>query len=98
MPKVREECGVKLNEVERIVSPVPALLGANGRSRTVPFTLTIYYLPALLRSTIYTNDEARCLFCLTKGPPFAAGLGWDYSETNYIVAGMIIETVPGKRL
>ncbi len=29
--------------------------------------------------------------------PFAAGKGWDYSDTNYIVLGMIIERVTGKR-
>lgn len=29
--------------------------------------------------------------------PFAAGEGWDYSDTNYIVLGMIIERVTGKR-
>ncbi|OON66961.1 serine hydrolase domain-containing protein [Hymenobacter sp. CRA2] len=28
--------------------------------------------------------------------PFAAGQGWDYSDTNYIVLGMIIEKVTGK--
>ena len=33
MPKVREQFGVKLNVVERIVSPVPALLGAFHRHR-----------------------------------------------------------------
>jgi fatty acid desaturase len=33
MPTVREECGVKLNAVERIVSPLPALLGAFHRNR-----------------------------------------------------------------
>jgi fatty acid desaturase len=33
MPKVRDACGFKLNEVERIVSPVPALLGAFHRNR-----------------------------------------------------------------
>lgn len=33
MPKVREQCGAKLNDVERIVSPVPALLGAFHRNR-----------------------------------------------------------------
>lgn len=30
-------------------------------------------------------------------PPFAAGKGWDYSDTNYIVLGMIIEKMTGKR-
>jgi D-alanyl-D-alanine carboxypeptidase len=29
--------------------------------------------------------------------PFAAGQGWDYSDTNYIVLGMIIEKVTGKK-
>ncbi len=29
-------------------------------------------------------------------PPFPAGQGWDYSDTNYIVLGMIIEKVTGK--
>lgn len=28
--------------------------------------------------------------------PFEAGKGWDYSDTNYIVLGMIIERVSGK--
>ena len=30
-------------------------------------------------------------------PPFDAGKGWDYSDTNYIVLGMIIEKVTGKK-
>lgn len=30
-------------------------------------------------------------------PPFEAGKGWDYSDTNYIVLGMIIEKVTGKK-
>lgn len=30
-------------------------------------------------------------------PPFAAGKGWEYSDTNYILLGMIIEKVTGKR-
>jgi len=29
--------------------------------------------------------------------PFEAGKGWDYSDTNYIVLGMIIERVTGKK-
>jgi D-alanyl-D-alanine carboxypeptidase len=28
--------------------------------------------------------------------PFAAGQGWDYSDTNYIVLGMIIERITGR--
>lgn len=29
-------------------------------------------------------------------PPFEAGKGWEYSDTNYIVLGMIIEKVTGR--
>ncbi len=36
-------------------------------------------------------------YLLDEKPPFAAGQGWDYSDTNYIVLGMIIEKVTGKR-
>src|ERR671912_1628693 len=36
-------------------------------------------------------------YMLDEKPPFAAGKGWDYSDTNYIVMGMIIEKVTGKR-
>lgn len=36
-------------------------------------------------------------YLLDEKPPFAAGKGWDYSDTNYIVLGMIIETVTGRR-
>ena len=30
-------------------------------------------------------------------PPFEAGKGWNYSDTNYILLGMIIEKVTGKK-
>ncbi len=36
-------------------------------------------------------------YLLDEKPPFAAGTGWDYSDTNYIVLGMIIEKVTGRR-
>ena len=36
-------------------------------------------------------------YLLDEKPPFAAGKGWDYSDTNYIVLGMIIEKVTGNR-
>ena len=35
-------------------------------------------------------------YILDTAPPFAAGQGWDYSDTNYIVLGMIMEKVTGK--
>ena len=31
-------------------------------------------------------------------PPFEAGKGWDYSDTNYLVVGLTIEKVLGERL
>ena len=36
-------------------------------------------------------------YLLDEKPPFAAGKGWDYSDTNYIVLGMIIEKVTGRK-
>jgi D-alanyl-D-alanine carboxypeptidase len=36
-------------------------------------------------------------YLLGEKAPFDAGKGWDYSDTNYIVLGMIIEKVTGKR-
>jgi len=36
-------------------------------------------------------------YLLDEKAPFAAGSGWDYSDTNYIVLGMIIEKVTGKK-
>ena len=37
-------------------------------------------------------------YILDEPAPFAAGQGWDYSDTNYIVLGMIIERVGGRPL
>jgi D-alanyl-D-alanine carboxypeptidase len=34
-------------------------------------------------------------YILDMKPPFDAGKGWDYSDTNYIVLGMIIERITG---
>jgi len=36
-------------------------------------------------------------YLLDEKAPFEAGRGWDYSDTNYIVLGMIIEKVTGKK-
>lgn len=37
----------------------------------------------------------RLAFILGTPAPFAAGAGWEYSDTNYIVLGMIIERLTG---
>ena len=34
-------------------------------------------------------------YILDRKPPFSAGNGWSYSDTNYIVLGMIIERITG---
>ncbi len=39
-------------------------------------------------------ERLRALF--GSAPPFAAGKGWEYSDTNYIVLGMIIERLTGR--
>ena len=37
------------------------------------------------------TPEERLSYVLDSEPPFEAGEGWEYSDTNYIVLGMIIE-------
>jgi D-alanyl-D-alanine carboxypeptidase len=41
------------------------------------------------------KPEEQVAYILDTEPPFAAGQGWDYSDTNYIVLAMIIERVTG---
>jgi D-alanyl-D-alanine carboxypeptidase len=38
----------------------------------------------------------RLTYIFDSKPPFAAGQGWEYSDTNYIVLGMIIERLLGE--
>lgn len=40
----------------------------------------------------------RLAYLLDARPPFEAGKGWDYSDTNYIVLGAIIERITGSTL
>ena len=44
----------------------------------------------------WTPDEE--IAYLTDPAPFAAGAGWDYSDTNYIVLGVILEGLTGTKL
>ncbi|MFN7948113.1 MAG: serine hydrolase domain-containing protein [Blastocatellia bacterium] len=39
------------------------------------------------------QPEELVAYILDTRPPFAAGQGWEYSDTNYIVLGMIIERI-----
>ena len=62
MPKVREECGAKLNEVERIVSPVPALLGAFHRNRKQLHhqrTVTVVTITVAQETTTFSKAAGR---------------------------------------
>ena len=43
------------------------------------------------------TPEDRLAYLFDAPAPFEAGKGWDYSDTNYIVLGMIIERVTGKK-
>ena len=43
------------------------------------------------------KPEELLSYLFDEKPPFEAGKGWDYSDTNYIVLGMIIEKVTGKK-
>ncbi|MGC2237459.1 MAG: serine hydrolase domain-containing protein [Pyrinomonadaceae bacterium] len=43
------------------------------------------------------RPEELIAYILDEKAPFEAGKGWDYSDTNYIVLGMIIEKVTGKK-
>jgi D-alanyl-D-alanine carboxypeptidase len=44
------------------------------------------------------TPEEEIAYLLDAEPPFAAGKGWDYSDTNYIVLGMIMERITGTKL
>ena len=44
------------------------------------------------------TPEEEIAYLLDATPPFAAGQGWDYSDTNYIVLGMIMEGITGTKL
>ena len=44
---------------------------------------------------VWTGPD-RLAYLFDAKPPFAPGEGWEYSDTNYIVLGMIIEKVSGR--
>ena len=43
------------------------------------------------------SPDEEVAYLLDTPPPFAAGQGWDYSDTNYIVLGMIMEKITGTK-
>jgi len=44
------------------------------------------------------TPEEELAYLFDAVPPFAAGAGWDYSDTNYIVLGLICERLTGTKL
>jgi D-alanyl-D-alanine carboxypeptidase len=44
------------------------------------------------------EPEELVAYILDEQPQFAAGQGWEYSDTNYILLGLIIESITGRRL
>ncbi|MFB8085935.1 serine hydrolase domain-containing protein [Streptomyces sp. NPDC055992] len=46
------------------------------------------------RWTTYTSRQ-RVALAMKHPPSFAPGLGWEYSNTNYVLAGMVIKAVTG---
>jgi D-alanyl-D-alanine carboxypeptidase len=42
------------------------------------------------------TPEERLSYVFDTAAPFVAGAGWEYSDTNYIVLGMIIERITGR--
>lgn len=53
--------------------------------------------PALSRQESYTPEEL-VEIAMSHPADFPAGTGWAYSNTNYILAGLIVERVTGRRL
>lgn len=45
---------------------------------------------------IWTPEE-QIAYLFGTPPPFAAGQGWEYSDTNYLVLGLIVEQITGAK-
>lgn len=43
------------------------------------------------------KPEEQIAFVCDRPAPFAAGAGWDYSDTNYLVLGLLLEELTGTR-
>lgn len=57
------------------------------------------FLRDLTRDPLRTWTAAqRLAYVLDSSAPFAAGQGWEYSDTNYILLGLIIEKLTGASL
>ncbi|MBE3072591.1 MAG: beta-lactamase family protein, partial [Acidobacteria bacterium] len=68
----------------------------NHTSGLVPYEFNEQFTADLTKQPdrIWRPEEL-LTYVLDTTPPFAAGQGWQYSDTNYIVLGMILERVTG---
>jgi D-alanyl-D-alanine carboxypeptidase len=101
---------VKLDEpIERYLPSLVSGNGNEGRQITVRnllqhtsglYSYTDDLLTADLESLRHRGAEPGELLtmALTHPPLFAPGSAWSYSNTNYIVAGMLVEKVTGRSL
>ncbi|HAC06271.1 MAG TPA: hypothetical protein DCF71_10470 [Gemmatimonadetes bacterium] len=65
-------------------------------SGIVRYELNPVFLQDLTREPMRTwTAEERLAYLFGMEPPFAAGEGWDYSDTNYILVAMAVEKVLG---
>lgn len=56
------------------------------------------FLEALKADRFATRSPEECIsFVLDKKPAHAAGEGWSYSDTNYLLLGMLIEKITGEK-
>jgi D-alanyl-D-alanine carboxypeptidase len=71
----------------------------NHTSGLVRYELNERFLKDLTANPdkVWTPEE-RIAYLLDAQPPFRAGEGWDYSDTNYIVLGLIVERITGRPL
>lgn len=69
----------------------------NHTSGIVRYEFQERFLQDLVKDPYRTWTPAdRLAYLLDLEPPFAAGAGWEYSDTNYILLGVIIERLTGQ--
>ena len=71
----------------------------NHTSGLVRYEFDERFLADLLKDPYKTwKVEEQLAYLFDQDAPFPAGEGWDYSDTNYLVLGLIIEQLTGKKL
>ena len=71
---------------------------AHERPRALRDESEVHGRPARATRTRRGRRKRSSSYLFDATPPFAAGQGWDYSDTNYIVLGMIMEGITGTKL